>query len=39
MKTFFKVLSVVANLAIITGLVRDTYQKCFGKKPKTDFLE
>ena len=39
MKTLLKILSVVANIAIITGLVRDTYQKGFGKKPKTDFLE
>lgn len=39
MKTLFKILSVVANISIITGLVRDTYQKCFGKKPKTDYYE
>ena len=39
MKTLFKILSVVANIAIITGLVRDTYHKAFGKKPKTDYLE
>ena len=40
MKTLLKVLSLVANIAIITGLVRDTYHKAgFGKKPKTDFLE
>lgn len=39
MKTFFKILSVMANLAIITGLVRDTYHKAgFGKKPE-DYLE
>lgn len=40
MKTLLKILSVVANIAIITGLVRDTYRKAgFGKKPETDYLE
>lgn len=40
MKTLLKILSVVVNIAIITGLVRDTYHKAgFGKKPKTNFLE
>ena len=40
MKTLFKILSVVANIAIITGLVRDTYHKAgFGKKPETDYIE
>lgn len=40
MKTLLKILSVMANISIITGLVHDTYRKTgFGKKPKTDFLE
>ena len=35
-----KILSVMANISIIIGLVHDTYRKTgFGKKPKTDFLE
>lgn len=35
-----KILSVMANIAIITGLVRDTYHKAgFGKKSETDYLE
>ena len=40
MKTLLKILSVVANIAIITGLVHDTYRKTgFGKKPETDYIE
>ena len=41
MKTLlFKILSVMANIAIFTGLVHDTYRKAgFGKKPETDYIE
>ncbi len=40
MKTLFKILSVMANISIIIGLVHDTYRKTgFGKKPETDYIE
>ena len=39
MKTLFKILSVMANIAIITGLVRDTYHKVASKKASTTNIE